>query len=59
MQKFQETNEEAYKNYKSLKKDGVREIYHFIPFTVAQRIKDAITFSVKLDGRCPDLNIDK
>ena len=35
-----------------------KEIRGFIPYKVAKRLKDAITFSVKLKGRCQDLNID-
>lgn len=31
---------------------------NFIPYKVAVRMKEAIVFSVKLDGRAPDLNID-
>jgi hypothetical protein len=34
------------------------EIRDFVPYNVAVRIKEVISFSVKLAGRCPDLNIN-
>jgi hypothetical protein len=34
-------------------------VHGFIPYKVAKRLKEAISFSVKLAGRCPDLNIDR
>ena len=46
------------KRRKKTKKEKIREVPGFIPYKVAVRLKDAITFSVKLAGRCPDLNID-
>ena len=35
-----------------------KEMREYIPYSVAKRLKEVITFSVKLAGRCPDLNID-
>lgn len=37
--------------------DEDKAMRNFVPYKVAVRIKEAITFSVKLDGRCPDLHI--
>jgi DNA-directed RNA polymerase subunit L len=46
--------------YKKLKHDrNVREIKDFIPYKVAKRVKDAINFSVRLDGRAPNMNLDE
>lgn len=36
----------------------MKEIRNFIPYRVALRLQEAIRFSVKLDGRAPDLDID-
>lgn len=43
-------------NRKNEYKEG-GEIRDFVPYNVAVRIKEVISFSVKLAGRCPDLNI--
>jgi hypothetical protein len=40
-----------------LRKEGKQN--EFIPSKVALRIKDFITFSVKLEGRCQDLELNK
>jgi hypothetical protein len=53
-----ESEEERKKNGKEARKKGSREIRDFLPHKVAVRIRDSITFSVKLDGRCPDLKLD-
>lgn len=37
---------------------GAGEVRDFVPHNVAVRIKEFISFSVKLAGRCPDLNIN-
>jgi len=56
--KFVESEEERKKHGKEARKKGRREIRDFIPYKVAVRIRESITFSVKLDGRCPDLKLD-
>lgn len=53
---FQESKEEHdAKTTAAYEKDKVMR--NFVPHKVAVRIKEAITFSVKLDGRCPELRI--
>ena len=48
-------HENERKTREAYEKDKVMR--NFIPHKVAVRIKEAITFSVKLDGQCPDLRI--
>lgn len=39
--------------------EDVLENRDFIPYKVAKRINTAIQFTVRLEGRCPTLNIDE
>jgi hypothetical protein len=64
-QRFQESEKESGKRRKLAKSGtqtstdgGAGEIRDFVPYSVAVRIKEVISFSVKLAGRCPDLNIN-
>lgn len=34
------------------------EIRDFVPYKIAKRIRDFVTFTVKLNGQAPDLKID-
>jgi len=56
--RFQESEKDSTGKRKEAKRSSAGEIRDFVPHNVAVRIKEVITFSVKLAGRCPDLNID-
>ena len=58
-QKMTETAGELRKKRLLEEKGEKKEIRGFLPYKVAKRLKEAITFSVKLNGRCHDLNIDE
>ena len=53
--RFNESLEESEKKRKEVAHDEIRD---YIPYKVAVRIREFITFSVKLAGRSPDLKID-
>jgi hypothetical protein len=36
-----------------------KEIREFVPFKIAIRIRDVITFTLKSNGQCPELNISE
>lgn len=57
-ERFTETDEQEEQNEKEFYQHAYnKEIRSFIPHKVAIRMRDVITFSVKLDGRAPDLRI--
>ena len=57
-ERFIETDEQEEQNEKEFYQNAYnKEIRSFIPHKVAQRMREVITFSVKLDGRAPDLRI--
>ena len=59
-ERFTETEEQEEKNEKEFYANAYnKEIRSFIPHKVAQRMRDVITFSIKLDGRAPDLRISE
>lgn len=39
-------------------RDAEKEVRDFVPYKVAKRIQSLITFSVKLQGQSPDLQLD-
>ena len=39
-------------------RDTDKEVREFVPHNVAKRIQSFISFSVKLSGQCPDLQLD-
>lgn len=49
--RFKETDIDIKDREKIQKKHGILEIRNFIPYKVALRIKESITFSILLDGR--------
>lgn len=53
---FKESNKENMEKTK-IAHEKEKVMRNFVPYKVAVRIKEAITFSVKLDGKCPDLHI--
>jgi hypothetical protein len=59
--RFTETIDEqdqARRDLRSKEDKEQREIRDFIPYKVAKRIKEFVSFSVKLDGRSTDLRLD-
>lgn len=57
-ERFIETDEQEEQNEREFYQNAYnKEIRSFIPHKVAQRMRKVITFSVKLDGRAPDLRI--
>lgn len=62
MERFVETVAESDKNRRKSRDNSqieFREIRDFIPYKVARRVKEFITFAVKLDGRCPEFHLDE
>ena len=39
-------------------RDTDKEVREFVPYNVAKRIQSFISFSVKLSGQSPDLQLD-
>jgi len=58
LERFTETAEESAKASQQAH-INVKEIREFVPHKVALRIRDFITFSVKVAGRAPDLKLKK
>ena len=56
--RFTETEEQSAKATERAHVN-VKEIRDFVPHKVALRIRDFITFSVKVSGRAPDLKLKK
>ena len=56
LERFRETEEDAVWRSEEAD-DSVKEIREFVPHKVALRIRDFITFSVKVSGRAPDLHL--
>ena len=68
--RFMESDDEIYKKKKEAlghNKDGkkdsnelvMKEIRDYLPLNTALRIKDFVTFSVKIEGEAPDLLLSK
>jgi len=57
-EKFLETEEMRDEKRRKAKYGEENSIRDFVPYKQAVRIREAITFCVKLDGRCLDLTID-
>lgn len=57
-ERFVESESDQRRFRKAAKRQN-QEIRDFVPYNVACRIREFITFSVKLNGRCQDLQIDE
>ena len=57
LKRFRETEEEAYQRRKEAARTE-KEIRDFVPYKVASRIRDFITFSVKINGKAKGLKLD-
>ena len=55
--RFSEDKQTMKRNRQMSKKHN-DEIRDFVPYKIAKRIKDFVTFTVKLNGRCHDFKID-